>query len=140
LRSALDDLGGLLDTGILGSSDFFMALGLVGLAQHRLPAGYSQGLKDSIMSWQANAVRTLRKNIGTVPGSAIHHFHGNFKNRQYDSREHILIKHRFDPMKDLKRSANGIYSLVDDGTDRFVQMRNDIRSYFGSRNEDDISP
>ena len=137
-RSALDALGGLLDYSILGSSDYFMALGLVGCMQYRIPAGYSASFKRKLLSWQDNAERTLRRNIGVVPGTVYHHFHGNFKLRQYSTREQILIRNRFDPEQDLRRNTHGVYELVDDGTPRHCQLRNDVRSYFRVRNEDSI--
>lgn len=137
-RDALNNLGGLIDSCILGSADFFMALGLIGNVQHRLPSGYSPGLKKTIMDWQDNAVRMLRKDVGVVQGTVFHHWHGGFANRKYDTREQILIKHQFDPNTDLKPNAQGVLTLVDDGTDRFSRLRDDIRSYFTIRNEDQI--
>ena len=137
-REALDELGGLMDYGILGSSDYFMALGLVGCMQYRIPAGYSPNFKKKLIAWQDNAERTVRRNVGVVPGTIFHHFHGDFKLRQYNTREQILIKSQFDPDMDLRKNSHGVYELIDDGTTRHCQLRDDIRSYFRVRNEDSI--
>jgi len=139
-RTALDALGGLLDFGILGSSDYFMALGLVGCMQHRIPHGYSEPFKRKLLAWQDNAERVIRRNIGVVPGTMYHHFHGNFKLRHYSTREQILIRNRFNPDVDLRRNTHGVYELADDGTPRHCALRDDIRSYFRVRNEDSIEP
>ncbi len=137
-REALDALGGLIDYCVLGSADFFMALGLVGLMQHRIPAGYSPGLKRRLLAWQANAERELRRNVGVVPGTALHHWHGPFSGRNYDTRERILCKHQFDPDTDLRYNTQGVVQLVDDGTERAHRLRDDVRGYFAVRNEDDV--
>lgn len=137
-REALDALGGLIDFCVLGSADFFMALGLIGMAQHRLPTGYSPGLKGAILSWQANAQRAIKHDIGVVTGSVLHHWHGAFKHRRYDTREQILSRYQFEPRTDLKPNSQGVLHLVDDGTGRTLRLRDEIRAYFHVRNEDSI--
>jgi Glycosyl transferase family 2 len=137
-RSALDQLGGLMDFGVLGSSDYFMALAFVGCAQHRIPAGYHPNFKAKIMAWQENALHHIRRNLGVVPGTIWHYFHGDFSHRKYSSREQILIRAQFDPDRDLRRNSYGVYEWVDDGSRRMQQLRDDVRSYFRVRNEDSI--
>jgi hypothetical protein len=38
----------------------------------------------------------------------------------------------------MKRDTQGLYRLHDDGSERFVKLRDDLRSYFAGRNEDSI--
>jgi hypothetical protein len=58
--------------------------------------------------------------------------------RRYGLRNRILHQTQFDPRCDVKRDTQGVWRLHDDGTPRFVQLRDDIRSYFSGRNEDSI--
>ena len=85
-----------------------------------------------INAWQ-NRVAQLNKNIGVVDQFAVHHFHGSKKNRGYDSRDKILVQYQFDPIADLRRNHQGILEL----TGNKPGLRDAIRRYFISRNEDD---
>lgn len=137
-REALDRLGGLIDVTILGSGDYFMAAALVGMMKRVLPAGYSDGLKRHLLNWQERAERHVRRNVGIVQGTISHLWHGRLSERGYGIREQILVDYQFDPEKDLKRDAHGLYQLDDDGSERFMLMRDKIRAYFRSRNEDGV--
>jgi hypothetical protein len=67
--SALNDLGGLGDIGILGSGDRHMAYALLGQANQSFPTGISQAYKDYWNRWQAKAETHIQRNIGVVPGN-----------------------------------------------------------------------
>jgi len=54
--------------------------------------------------------------------------------RHYSDRWKILVDNKYNPESDLKRDAQGLYSL----TDRSPGLRDGIRTYFRSRNEDSI--
>jgi hypothetical protein len=132
-RSAFDAVGGLLDKCILGHGDWFMTFGLVGEEAPDMHIdGYSDDYRNTILSWQRNAAR-LKKNIGYVDGFAVHHFHGSKLRRGYASRDTILVKYKFAPSNDLKVDWQGIYQLNGDKPG----LRDAIRAYFISRNEDD---
>jgi hypothetical protein len=138
-REAFDAIGGLIDFNILGAADYFMAAGLFGLAEHVIPrASYSPDFQAGILRWQDRAVRAVGKNVGCVPGSVLHSYHGPFADRNYESREKILVKYQFAPTHDLKRDGQHLWQLEDDHTDRFTHLRDDIRSYFRVRNEDAV--
>jgi hypothetical protein len=131
-RSALEAVGGLLDICILGSGDHHMA---VGLSNRNIPhPDVTQGgsvYRMAIRSWQERAA-SLQANIGYVEGHAIHHYHGPKASRGYGWRPRVLRQHDFDPYRDLFRDAQGIYQLTPDKP----KLRDDIRAYFRSRNED----
>lgn len=132
-RSAFDAVGGLLDKCILGHGDWFMTFGLVGEEAPDMHIdGYTSDYRNTILAWQRNAAR-LKKNIGYVDGFAVHHFHGSKIRRGYASRDTILVKHQFSPQADLKTDWQGIYQLNSDKP----ALRDAIRQYFISRNEDD---
>jgi hypothetical protein len=137
-REAIDATGGLIDRSILGAGDHHMALSLIGGAVHSLPKGIGQSYVDYVMDWQSHAERFVRRDIGFVPGSIAHHWHGKKIDRRYSDRWKILIDNKYDPAKDIKRDWQGMYQLVDDGTLRFIALRDGIRKYFRSRSEDSI--
>lgn len=133
-RSAFETVGGLLDVCILGHADWFMTFGLVGEEAPDMHIdGYSDDYRNQILAWQRNAAR-LKKNIGYIDCFAIHHFHGSKTRRGYATRDTILVKHKFSPTTDLKRDWQGIYQL--NASDK-PGLRDAIRAYFMSRNEDD---
>ena len=132
-RSAFETCGGLLDTCILGSGDWYMACGLAGVADHRPETeGCRQEYRRAIQAWQQRAGR-LRGNIGYLPNHALHYFHGSKARRGYSTRWQILRDHAFDPHTDLFRDWQGVYQLTPDKPG----LRDAIRRYFASRNEDD---
>ena len=140
-RSAYETVGGLLDTCILGHGDWFMAFGLIcevtmGKVGRSLGSKlYHRNYNNAILAWQHRAA-LLKKNIGCIDQFALHNFHGSKKNRGYQTRDQILIKHKFDPIMDLRRNFQGIYELTGNKPD----LRDAIRDYFIARQEDDTRP
>ncbi len=133
-RSALDRVGGMLDTSILGSGDWHMAYGLAcqkdgSLQQYRKAC---PGYVSSVEAWQERA-KALTGNIGCLDNHAIHYFHGDYKLRGYGERPQILITNSFDPQTDLSRDWQGLWQL----TGNKPALRDDIRAYMLSRSEDD---
>jgi hypothetical protein len=136
-RDALDHLGGLIDWAIVGSGDWHMAAALVG--QLDLSIGpsvreacpvYYRWCKD----WEDRAIRYLNYNIGAMDGLILHYWHGKKADRKYFDRWHILVDSKFDPQLDLKRDWQGLWQL----TDRNWKLREELRRYLASRNEDSI--
>ena len=137
-REALNHLGGLIDFSILGSGDYFMAAGLIGLIDKVVPKNYSPGFKARLKHWADLAERNIRRNVGIVQGTVLHGWHGRMTERGYGSREKILVNNQYDPNTDLKRDSQGIWQLEDYNNLRFIHMRDQIRNYFRMRNEDNI--
>lgn len=133
-RETFEELGGLFDTAILGSADHHMAWALVGKVIDYAPKFISPAYKRRLLTWQERANVHVNKNVGFMPGTIFHHWHGKKKDRKYTERWQILIKHGYDPDQDLMRDWQGLYHLSDKGE----RMRNDLRRYFHVRNEDSI--
>jgi hypothetical protein len=131
-RQAIEDLGGLLDTWILGSADWHMAYALIGKAQQTINSGWTQALKDTLLEWQDRAEKYIKRNVGFVPGSLFHHWHGKKKDRRYNNRAEILINSQYDPNLHIKKDSQGLWQL----TDKSIKLRDEIRAYMSSRNED----
>jgi hypothetical protein len=134
-RDAWDHLGGLIDFGIVGSADRYMACGLIGEIAQSLSADIVRCCPvytEWCLEWQARAETYIKRNIGFVDGLLLHYFHGAKKNRGYISRSAMLWKNRFDPAKDIKRDWQGLWQL----TDRKIGLRDQLRAYFRGRDED----
>jgi hypothetical protein len=136
-RDAIDTLGGLFDTAVVGESDWIMAKAFVGEAEDVLYPGISPGYRRAVRAWQDRALR-LRGDIGVVPGSLVHAWHGPKAARKYWDRCKILTDTQFDPATDLRRESSGLYGLADDDSPRHALLRDSIRAYFAQRSEDSI--
>jgi len=133
-REAFDQVGGMLDTCILGSADWHMAVALAGQPDRHwevreCPDPYVRKIDD----W-ARRAEAIKGNIGFVRNHAIHHFHGPMSQRGYTSRSQILREHQFDPDKDLRRDWQGLWQFAGNKPG----LRDDIRAYFRARNEDSV--
>jgi hypothetical protein len=134
-RDAWDHLGGLIDFGIVGSADYYMAGGLIGEMARCLNP---EIIRDCpvytawCLEWQSRAERYLNRNIGFVDGLLLHYFHGAKRNRGYVNRSSILWNNQFDPARDIKRDWQGMWQL----TDQKSGLRDQLRAYFRSRDED----
>lgn len=138
-REALDKVGGLIDHGILGSGDWMMANALFGQVSKTLTQNFTFNYKNLVKEWERRAERYIRRNVGYMPGTVLHYFHGKKANRNYNSRWELLVDAQFDPLTDLKKDSQGLYQLDDnDGLtpDRFMKLRDGLRRYGGLRDED----
>lgn len=142
-RSSYDRCAGLLDCCILGSGDHHMFMGLASLPDRLYPDkglitmfGKSYEQRDpyarAIVAWQQRAAKVVNGNIGYVEGTAIHHWHGRKAKRGYETRWKVLVDNKFDPYVDIFKDSRGIYCLNPDKP----KLRDDIRGYFRSRDED----
>lgn len=135
---ALNRVGGLLERCILGSADWHMAHGLVG-AMQLFSGEFSKLSKyaEYLLDWQDKALKWIDKDVGYVNIALGHWFHGNKKDRKYGDRGRILIENLYDPYIDVKYDAFGVLQL-ETYTDRQIRLRDLIRAYIHSRNEDSI--
>jgi hypothetical protein len=130
-REAWNTLGGMLDINIVGGGDYQMAFGLVGEIDRAYPFDAHRNYVEDLHNWQTNALR-LKKNIGAVPGTIAHHWHGQKVQRGYFDRWKILQRTNYDPRADLRRDWQMLYQLSGDKP----QLRDELRTYFRARNED----
>ena len=131
-RDALDRVGGLFELGGMGSGDHHMALALIGHADASMPAGTTDAYRAEVKRWEARATRHINGNIGFVPGTLEHLFHGRKGDRGYQSRWEMFVKHAFDPHEDLKRNTHGVLEFATNKP----ELRHDFDLYLHSRNED----
>jgi hypothetical protein len=132
-REAWDGIGGLPDWMVTGSADFHAALAFAGkLAKSE--AYTSPGATRRLREFAARCHEHIRQDIGVVPGTLLHGFHGQKSLRYYLTRKEVLEESKFDPDKDLTWDWQGIPSL--NGDNRL--LRDGLRRMLIIRNEDDI--
>jgi hypothetical protein len=134
-RDAWDHLGGLIDFGIVGSADHYMACGLIGEMAQCMTADLIRACPvyaEWCFEWQRRAERYIKHNIGFVDGLLLHYFHGSKQRRGYSDRSEIVRQNRFDPVEDIKRDSQGVWQL----SDQKIELRDQLRAYFRSRDED----
>jgi hypothetical protein len=127
---------GLIDWSIVGGGDSYMVAGLIGGMEYQLRKDLHPEYKRLMMEWQELALAEIRQNIGYMPGTIRHQWHGNKSSRVYGSREKLLADNKFNPITDLTRDHQGLYGLVDHGDPRSINLRDDLRAYFRRRDED----
>jgi len=133
--NAIRRLEGLLDMCISGSGDTLMAWALRGRWDGYLPPEpLSPGYIEAIKAWAHRCDMHIRENVGFVPGTCLHRWHGKSQLRGYDKRWRIISYHGFDPYQDIVRDHNGLYKWQGDKP----KLEQDLRLSFESRNEDDI--
>lgn len=133
-REAYDAIGGLLDFAILGSADFHMAMAFIGMVEKTSNSQLHPHYKLLLNHFQERCERHIQRNIGYVTGTILHEFHGSKRNRFYKERWKILVENQFDPLMDIKRDCHGLWQLEGNK----FRLRDQLRNYFRSRNEDSI--
>ncbi|HWF01567.1 MAG TPA: hypothetical protein VG248_17325 [Caulobacteraceae bacterium] len=131
-RKAWDQAGGMISRAICGAGDHHMALGLIGQAEKSLPGGIHPNYRKMVLDWQDHARRAVDGDIGHIPGTLLHTFHGWKADRRYQSRWSILVDNHYDPEVDVQLDSQGMLRL----TGNKPQLRDDLRRYFRVRMED----
>lgn len=129
---------GLPDWAILGAGDHHMATAMIGQVGRSIHGKCTGPYFDKLFAYQNVCERTIRRDMGFVPNTILHHWHGKKKDRRYQDRWDILTRNKFDPNTDLTQDYQGLYKLVDHGDVRSIKLKQEIRQYFFMRNEDSI--
>jgi hypothetical protein len=133
-REAWENLNGMLDINIVGGGDHQMAYALIGGVDNTIPAGSTPEYARAVHHW-GDRSQWIKGDIGAVPGTLMHHYHGKKVNRGYNDRWKILTSNKFNPYRDLKNDQSGMLKF----SGQKPKLRDDLRAYFRARNEDDIS-
>jgi hypothetical protein len=132
-RETWDGIGGLPDWLVTGSADYHSALAFAGKLD-KSEAYISPGATRRLREFWQRCDAHVRQDIGCVPGTILHGFHGPKRNRVYLARKDILIESAFDPDADLTTDWQGIPSLAGDNR----LLRDGLRRLMVVRNEDSI--
>jgi hypothetical protein len=132
-RDAINTLGGMLDIGIAGAGDHHMACCLIGQGAASVSKKMHVNYKKYVLAWEERALR-LHKNIGFIKGTIYHYWHGKKRDRRYKDRWSILLDNKFNPSADIHKDWQGVWTLYPG----HQGLRDDLRKYFQSRNEDSV--
>lgn len=132
-RRLYENVKGLIDFAILGSADHHMALGCRGYYSHSVHSAVHGNFMTLCHAWQEKALQITHGVIGYTQGHVKHYFHGPMTRRHYIDRWGILIRHKFDPVNDLRYDEQGLIQLIGKPL-----LEYDIRMYNRSRVEDSI--
>ena len=131
----------LPDWFITGSSDYHMWHGFVGnlrqmAADNRANPGspYSEGYNRKLDYLHDLAEKHIKQDIGFVPGTLLHGWHGSKALRLYGAREDINREAAYDPYMDIAHDIHGLPYLCSDNR----ALRDGIRRYDSRRNADCI--
>jgi len=143
-----NQIGWWLDKCILGSGDWHAAHAFVGACteqstlvgtlkghgsqEYAIP-NYSQ----YILSFQERCEHWIKRDVGYVPVTVGHWWHGKYRDRKYGSRGKILVENQYNPYVDVKYDAHGVLQLETVSL-RQMRLRDQCRMYFKERSEDSI--
>lgn len=135
-KETLSRLGGLIDWCIMGAADFYIAAGLInGLTQDLMDEeDFTDDYDRMCTTWGDRATKVVNGNVGYVSGLAYHYWHGNQYTRKFIRHKKPLQEYLYTPSYDLIPNSQGLYEL----SDRSSALRDAIRSYLRSRDEDQL--
>lgn len=137
-RDYLDSVGGLFDKCLVGGGDSVNMVPFY-YDSHSVKLGildsvFADNKVDMLDYWIA--AKTYVKNskykaAGYVDNCvALHSYHGNLKNRQYDSRYNIINK--FLSKDNIIKDTNGLYRITDDAINGGI-LKYSLNSFFNNR-------
>lgn len=129
--------GPIIDFGIVGSGDIYFARALTGEIEKSCNPKFHSNYNKWLRQYADTTDYVVKRNVGYVSNTVRHLWHGSHQSRGYDWRNNILIKFQFDPETDLTKDASGLWRLVV-RTPRQMGLRDALRMYLRSRNEDDL--
>jgi hypothetical protein len=127
------DRDGFYDACIMGSGNRAMVCAALG----RLDYGrdYLQmdgGWAAHYLRWAQAHYQSVGGNVGYAPGTLIHLWHGDLKDRRYADRHREFREFGFDPAKDLALDENRCWRWDSNKP----AMHRYVRDYFAARKED----
>jgi len=139
---AFRHMNGLPEYDILGSADLHFAFSLIKKVSNAIESNLTLEFANLILD-QSNKTYTRLAEarwpgapvpvpVGYVPITIYHNWHGAREDRQYVDRWKILIAHRFNFLRDMRRTKEGLFEFVS-GREALQQ---DILDHFRLRRED----
>jgi hypothetical protein len=128
-RAWLRDVGGLVQTAVVGAGDLFMLGGLCATEHMRSSEAYHKSpfAHEDVERFLQRA-RVLHTRLGYVPHAGLHLFHGSRSSRQYSSRHDLMAGLQ---RSDLRANKAGLLEFED------PRWSSTMRKYFSQRLEDE---
>ena len=127
-RAWLDRVGGLYEHNICGGGDATFLH-----AATKCKTNYVQRqaprLRDDCLAY----AERVTASVGYAPGAVRHIWHGDRENRQYISRDEILVDCDFDPVSHLRIGETGLLELTEAAP---AGLADRIADYFAARRDD----
>ncbi|OOZ42793.1 hypothetical protein [Solemya elarraichensis gill symbiont] len=121
---------GLYDACIIGGGPSAMAMAIIGepelLIQKR---PMSEAHYQHYLKWASSFNQNRVNDIGFIPGTAFHLWHGPYENRRYHDRHFKLKELGFNPQTDIELAENETWRWNPNS----VALRMAIDEYFSSR-------
>jgi hypothetical protein len=131
----LNAIGGLFELGAIGSGDHHMAAAIAGQVEKSLPGELLGSYAEHARRWARSADHHINGKLGFVTGTIEHHFHGPKEKRGYQTRWEMFLRHKFDPVTDLKRNVHGVIEF----SGSKPKLEREFDNYLRARAEDDNS-
>lgn len=135
-RNAWNAVGGLMDFAVWGGSDYATSHALFGIKKGMIREDMHPNYKALTYQWFDRCEKHVRRNVLVMDGTILHYWHGKKISRGYNAKHALLARYQFDPLRHLKRDAQGLYLLHDDGSESYIQLRDGLRRIAVERNED----
>ncbi len=135
-RRELFDRVGLYDTCVTGSGDHVMAHAFCGDWESSClirTFGEDSAHLRHFQNWCQRIYPLVRAQVKAVPGSVLHLWHGETKDRNYLLRNMELVRLGFNPDRDLAMDRSGCWKWA--GT-KARELERWARYYFTARKED----
>lgn len=124
---------GLYDACVIGGGDKAMALAGIGCADMLTSVRpMTDPHKHHYLSWAERLGASHPDQVGFVPGTVFHLWHGYFERRNYVERHQILKQLGFNPYTHLELAENGTWRWARNTT----ALQDTVAQYFFARLED----
>ena len=124
---------GIYDACILGSGDRAILCAALGKFDYGARALLMNPRRiEHYRLWAQPYFEAVRDRVGFIQGRLFHLWHGEIKDRQYETRHRRLEEFDFDPFTDIALARGGCWCWNSDKT----ELHAFARAYFESRHED----
>jgi hypothetical protein len=120
---------GLFDQMVVGGGDTMLVVAAYGAWDHWHARVLPEGLRQAWRRWAEPFNGALDADVGYLPTSIMHLWHGDTSKRKYTERLSILSGHHFDPEMDLQASPDALWEWSSNKD----EMHAEIADYFLGR-------
>jgi hypothetical protein len=127
-RSAYEKMHGLFEYAIVGGGDRVLSQALTRCIPYFKSDNVHHSLHRKVQEFHDRVSQLSGNYVNTI---IQHHYHGEKKNRQYSTRQKILVRHQFNPDKHVLKDPSLGFLIPNFPKD----MAHDIEKFFKTRKE-----